>query len=116
MPVVRTLSKNEGNEDLIMNIKAIRSDVLYRRMAAASEKDKETIYRYELMKPFAYKWNCIGIPLQAEDGGCFWSYIFFLDINNPPTMEESTNQLNHITNRVRVKSSNTNLKGEIRIN
>lgn len=53
-----------------MHIKAIRSDVLYRRMAAASEKDKETIYRYELMKPFACKWNCIGIPLQAGDGGC----------------------------------------------
>ena len=31
-------------------------------------------------------------------------------------MEESTNQSNHTTNRVRVKSSNTNLKGETRIN
>ena len=38
-----------------MNITAIRSD---------------RIYRDKLMKPFAFKWSCIGIPLKAEtDGG-----------------------------------------------
>ena len=49
-----------------MNIKAIRSDAIYRRMAGASKEEKDNIYRYELMEPFAFKWNCMGIPLKAE--------------------------------------------------
>ena len=54
-----------------MNIKAIRSDAIYRRMAGASKEEKDNIYRYELMEPFAFKWNCMGIPLKAEkEGGC----------------------------------------------
>ena len=40
---------------------------------------------------------------------------FFLGINNPPSMEESTNQNKHNTNCVRLKSSDTNLNGESRI-
>ena len=54
-----------------MNIKAIRSDAIYRRMAGASKEEKDNIYRYELMEPFVFKWNCMGIPLKAEkEGGC----------------------------------------------
>jgi uncharacterized protein YjaZ len=49
-----------------MNIKAIRSDVIYRKMMTISKEEKENIYRYELMKPFEFKWQCIGIPLKAE--------------------------------------------------
>lgn len=52
-----------------MKIEAIRSDVIYRKMTAASNEEKENIYRYELMKPFDFKWQCVGIPLKAEDGG-----------------------------------------------
>ena len=53
-----------------MNITAIRSDRIYRKMMNAALAEKDNIYRDELMKPFAFKWSCIGIPLKAEtDGG-----------------------------------------------
>lgn len=52
-----------------MNIKAIRSDEIYRKMVTATNEEKEDIYRYELMKPFEYKWKCIGIPLKADTIG-----------------------------------------------
>lgn len=52
-----------------MKIKAIRSDDIYRKMMNASNEEKENIYRYELMKPFEFKWKCIGIPLKAEAEG-----------------------------------------------
>lgn len=52
-----------------MNIKAIRSDDIYRKIINASDEEKVNIYRYELMKPFEFKWQCIGIPLKAEAVG-----------------------------------------------
>ena len=54
-----------------MIITAIRSDAIYRKMKDAAPTEKENIYRDELMKPFAFKWACVGIPLKAEtEGGC----------------------------------------------
>lgn len=54
-----------------MIITAIRSDALYRKMKDAAPAEKENIYRDELMKPFEFKWACVGIPLKAEtEGGC----------------------------------------------
>lgn len=53
-----------------MNITAIRSDDIYAKMVNASVKEKEDLYRFELMKPFEFKWSCVGMPLKAEcDGG-----------------------------------------------
>lgn len=52
-----------------MDIKAIRSDAIYRKMMVASKEEKEDIYRYELMKPFEFKWQCVGIPLKADTTG-----------------------------------------------
>jgi uncharacterized protein YjaZ len=53
-----------------MNIKAIRSDRIYRKMIYSTNEERENLYRYELMKPFEFKWKCIGMPLKAEqDGG-----------------------------------------------
>lgn len=52
-----------------MNIKAIRSDEIYKRMILGKTGEREDIYRYELMKPFEFKWSCIGIPLKAEKPG-----------------------------------------------
>lgn len=53
-----------------MNIKAIRSDEIYRKMVLSTNEQRENIYRYELMNPFEFKWKCIGMPLKAEqDGG-----------------------------------------------
>lgn len=52
-----------------MTIKAIRSDAIYRKMVNATNAEREHIYRYELMKPFEFKWNCVGIPLEADIAG-----------------------------------------------
>ncbi len=54
-----------------MNITVIRSDRIYRKMINASQAEKENIYRNELMKPFEFKWSCVGIPLKAENEGGF---------------------------------------------
>lgn len=43
-----------------MNIKAICFDNIYRKMITTS---------YELIKPFEFKWQCVGIPLKAEPMG-----------------------------------------------
>lgn len=54
-----------------MIITAIRSDAIYRKMKDAAPAEKENIYRDELMKPFEFKWACVGIPLKSEtEGGC----------------------------------------------
>jgi uncharacterized protein YjaZ len=42
-----------------MNIKAIRSDRIYRKMIYSTNEERENLYRYELMKPFEFKWKCI---------------------------------------------------------
>lgn len=52
-----------------MNIKTIRSDVIYKKIMKADEKERADLYRYELMKPFEVKWKCIGMPLKAETEG-----------------------------------------------
>jgi uncharacterized protein YjaZ len=53
-----------------MNITAIRSDEIYSKMMNATKEEKDHIYRYELMKPFELKWQCIGVPLKSEvEGG-----------------------------------------------
>lgn len=54
-----------------IRIRGIRSDIIYERMLQANDMEKENLYRYELMKPFEAKWNCIGIPLKAEAEGGF---------------------------------------------
>ena len=48
-----------------MKITAIRSDRIYRDMMTALPDKKENIYRNQLMKPFEFKWACVGIPLTA---------------------------------------------------
>ncbi len=52
-----------------MEIKAIRSDEIYRKMVNATDEEREDLYRYELMKPFEFKWQCVGMPLKAEEPG-----------------------------------------------
>ncbi|HKM22414.1 MAG TPA: DUF2268 domain-containing protein [Lachnospiraceae bacterium] len=52
-----------------MEIKTIRSDEIYRKMVNATDEEREEIYRYELMKPFEFKWQCVGMPLKAEAPG-----------------------------------------------
>ena len=54
-----------------MKITAIRSDAIYHKMICASQIEKEKLFRNELMKPFEFKWMCVGIPLKAEAEGGF---------------------------------------------
>ncbi|MFZ2537870.1 MAG: DUF2268 domain-containing protein, partial [Oscillospiraceae bacterium] len=39
------------------------------KMISAKLEERDDIYRYELMKPFEFKWACIGMPLKAEQPG-----------------------------------------------
>lgn len=52
-----------------MKITAIRSDVIYNKMISAKPDERDDIYRYELMKPFEFKWSCIGVPIKADQPG-----------------------------------------------
>ncbi|MDS0525160.1 DUF2268 domain-containing protein [Clostridium sp. SHJSY1] len=52
-----------------MKITAIRSDKIYRKMVLAKINERDDIYRYELMKPFEFKWSCTQTPLKAKDEG-----------------------------------------------
>lgn len=52
-----------------MTIKEIRSDDIYRKMLSAPPEKRDDIFRYELMSPFQYKWDCYHIPLKAAHPG-----------------------------------------------
>lgn len=54
-----------------MRVTAIRSDKIYKKMISSPIDKKDDIYRYELMKPFEFKWSCVGIPLKSENIGGF---------------------------------------------
>lgn len=49
-----------------MKVIAIRSDKIYYKIITSATQERAEIYRNELMKPFEFKWNCVGIPLKAE--------------------------------------------------
>lgn len=49
-----------------MEIKSVRSDEIYKKILIAPTDKKDDIYRYELMKPFEFKWSCYNIPLKAQ--------------------------------------------------
>ncbi|AVP65202.1 Zn-dependent protease [Clostridium botulinum] len=49
-----------------MKVTAIRSDKIYKKMVSAKPEDRDNIYRYELMKPFEFKWSCVGIPIKSD--------------------------------------------------
>ena len=48
-----------------MNVTAVRSDGVYKKIMAAPIDKKNDIYRYELMLPFEKKWACYNIPMKA---------------------------------------------------
>lgn len=50
-----------------MNLSVLRSDKIYRKIVSANETERDDIYRYELMKPFEFKWSCIGMPLKTAE-------------------------------------------------
>lgn len=48
-----------------VKVKAVRSDVVYKKIAAAAMEKKNDIYRHELMMPFKGKWDCYNVPMKA---------------------------------------------------
>ena len=48
-----------------MNVKAIRSDGIYKKIMSAPNDKKNDIYRYELMMQFERKWACYNVPMKA---------------------------------------------------
>lgn len=49
-----------------MKVKVVRSDIIYKKIAAAPIEKKNDIYRYELMMPFEKKWACYNVPMKAS--------------------------------------------------
>lgn len=52
-----------------MNIKLLRSDEIYKKMMNSPQEKRDDIYRYEMMKPFEFKWSCINVPIKASHKG-----------------------------------------------
>lgn len=53
-----------------MKINAVYSGGIYEKMMNAPAEKRNDIYRYEMMKPFEYKWACINVPIKAaQEGG-----------------------------------------------
>lgn len=52
-----------------MNITLLRSDEIYRRMMRSPLEKREDIFRYEMMKPFEFKWSCIHVPIKSSQPG-----------------------------------------------
>ena len=52
-----------------MKVKPILSHEVYRKMMLAPQEKRDDIYRYELMTPFKFKWECIHVPIKAAYPG-----------------------------------------------
>lgn len=61
-----------------MKVTAIRSDKIYGKMIFAKLDQRDDIYRYEQMKPFEFKWSCIGIPIKADQSGGYQLIKYYL--------------------------------------
>lgn len=48
-----------------MKVTAVRSDLVYAKIAAAPMEKKNDIYRHEMMMPFKKKWDCFNVPMKA---------------------------------------------------
>ncbi|TYA10087.1 Zn-dependent protease [Paenibacillus faecis] len=54
-----------------MNIKALRSDQIYKKIAQASPEEKLELFRNEMMAPFMKQWQIQQIPFRAEEANGF---------------------------------------------
>lgn len=52
-----------------MNITLMRSDEIYKKMMNSPKEKRDDIYRYEIMKPFEFKWSCYNVPLKSPQKG-----------------------------------------------
>ncbi|MGX9758258.1 DUF2268 domain-containing protein [Clostridioides difficile] len=79
-----------------MNIIEVRSDKIYKKIMNAPINKKEDIYRYELMKPFEFKWKCINVPITAKQEGGYDVIMAsdMMGVLSPKDIDES--QINNI--------------------
>ena len=49
-----------------ITIKAVRSDILYKKIMEAPIEKRDDIYRFEFMQPFEKKWAMYHCPLKAK--------------------------------------------------
>ncbi|MCA1295201.1 DUF2268 domain-containing protein [Paenibacillus sp. alder61] len=54
-----------------MNIKALRSDQIYKKVAQASPEEKLELFRNEMMAPFMKQWQIQQIPFRAGEANGF---------------------------------------------
>lgn len=54
-----------------MNIKSLRSDHIYQKVAQASPEEKLELFRNEMMAPFMKQWEIQQIPFRAEEANGF---------------------------------------------
>lgn len=54
-----------------MNIKSLRSDHIYQKVAQASPEEKLELFRNEMMAPFRKQWEIQQIPFRAEEANGF---------------------------------------------
>lgn len=54
-----------------MNIRSLRSDQIYQKVAQASPEEKLELFRNELMAPFMKQWQIQQIPFKAEEANGF---------------------------------------------
>lgn len=52
-----------------MNITLLRSDKIYKKMMNSPKEKRDDIYRYEIAKPFEFKWSCYNVPLKSSKKG-----------------------------------------------
>lgn len=76
-----------------MNIKTLRSDQIYQKVAQASPEEKVELFRNELMAPFMKQWQIQQIPFRAEEANGFDVISFNSMMHRSP--DQITEQIAH---------------------
>ncbi|AIQ21299.1 Zn-dependent protease [Paenibacillus sp. FSL H7-0357] len=85
-----------------MNIKSLRSDIIYRKVAQAPQEEKVELFRQEMLAPFMKKWEIQHIPFKAEESNGF----DVITLNN--IMNISPNQItNELSTEISLISSDS---------
>lgn len=76
-----------------MNIRTLRSDHIYQKVAQASSEEKVELFRNEMMAPFMKQWQIQQIPFRAEEANGFDVITFNSIMHRSP--DQITLQISH---------------------
>ncbi|QOT12149.1 DUF2268 domain-containing protein [Paenibacillus sp. JNUCC32] len=76
-----------------MNIRTLRSDHIYQKVAQASPEEKLELFRNEMMAPFMKQWQIQQIPFRAEEANGFDVITFNSIMHRSP--DQITEQISH---------------------